>query len=587
MKATLKLIIPLWWVQTVQAYTVSQGVNPSLRRQDPVKTRKLAGNCGCDTCTVDVWNAMGCHDDFGGCHTCGERISWLLLDDYTEEDACTAIGNQEFPNECGACDPQSCATLSPCTAAGEDNYMTGSYIPCCDGLISCNKDWFSDGNWHYRCTETCEDNPAPTSYPTIAPTSGDRYCGCNSCTKDIWDVDACNDAFGGCYTCGGRISWLMSNGKTEEDACTIVGNEEFPNECGNCDPRSCSTPFPTPAPIVVDSPTLSPASSNCGCEACNNAVWNADACDSNGNCYTCGDRISWLMSTNGGSNTEAYSCSRVSSEFTDVCGNCNPASCNPVYVPDPNPNELVWSDEFDSGSFPDASKWNYDIGGHGWGNGELQHYTDRTDNAYVTGGVLHIKAVKESYENSQYTSARLISKNKGDWLYGRVLVRAKLEHCTGRGTWPAIWMLPTDWCYGGWPGSGEIDIMEHVGYDTGRVHGTVHTDAYNHMIGTQMGASIELDVTKYHVYEIIWSPEKIEFVVDSLKYHEFVRDSTPVPAEWPFDQRFHLLLNVAVGGGWGGVQGVDSAAFEGNGQIMQVDWVRVYSKTTTSGDVCI
>lgn len=234
--------------------------------------------------------------------------------------------------------------------------------------------------------------------------------------------------------------------------------------------------------------------------------------------------------------------------------------------------ELVWSDEFDYPGLPDSEKWNYDVGGSGWGNQELQYYTDgRTENARVENGKLIIEARKENYGGNDYTSARLVTKNKGDWLYGRIEVKAKMP--AGRGTWPAIWMLPTDWYYGGWPQSGEIDIMEHVGYDEGIVHGTVHTDAYNHTKGTQQGNSYEVpDATSaFHVYSIEWSEDTIEFFVDDDKYFMFANQGTW--QKWPFDKRFHLILNIAVGGTWGGAQGVDDNAFPTQ---MEVDYVRVY-----------
>jgi hypothetical protein len=148
-------------------------------------------------------------------------------------------------------------------------------------------------------------------------------------------------------------------------------------------------------------------------------------------------------------------------EITDAVPT-NPTSApNELYV-DPDPARLIWSDEFDVDGLPDSSKWNYDTGGGGYGNNELQHYTNRIENAYVSNGILHVKAVKESYGGNEYTSARLVSKDpaRSDWTYGRMLVRSRLLQCTARGTWPAIWMLPTDWCFGGWPDSGEIDIME-------------------------------------------------------------------------------------------------------------------------------
>lgn len=236
---------------------------------------------------------------------------------------------------------------------------------------------------------------------------------------------------------------------------------------------------------------------------------------------------------------------------------------------------LIWADEFDGTGLPDDTRWGYDVGGHGWGNGESQYYTDhRAENARVENGTLVIEARLEPFEGSSYTSARLLSKNKGDWTYGRFEARAMLP--AGRGTWPAIWMLPTDWVYGGWPDSGEIDIMEHVGFDVGKVHGTVHTKAYNHTLGTQKGGSIQVPdaTTAFHVYAAEWSPERIDFFVDSALYFSFENEHGD-SAVWPFDQRFHFVLNIAIGGSWGGAQGIDDSVFP---QRMVVDYVRVYQR---------
>lgn len=237
--------------------------------------------------------------------------------------------------------------------------------------------------------------------------------------------------------------------------------------------------------------------------------------------------------------------------------------------------QLVWSDEFDYEGLPDQEKWGYDVGGHGWGNNELQFYTEGK-NVQVGDGYLTITARKEKYNHLNYTSTRLITKNKGDWLYGKIEVRAKLP--SGRGTWPAIWMLPTDWKYGGWPRSGEIDIMEHVGYNQGRIHGTIHTAAYNHMKGTQIGKSVvREDATEtFYTYAVEWLPDKIKFLIDDKLYFVYKPANLincPTEEEWPFDQRFHLLLNIAVGGNWGGARGVDDRIFP---QEMVVDYVRVY-----------
>lgn len=232
----------------------------------------------------------------------------------------------------------------------------------------------------------------------------------------------------------------------------------------------------------------------------------------------------------------------------------------------------IWADEFDYEGLPDPAKWGYDIGGHGWGNNELQYYTNDIKNAGVADGILTITAIKENKEGKEYTSARLVTKNKGDFLYGRFEIKAKLP--TGKGTWPAIWMLPTDWEYGGWPKSGEIDIMEHVGYDQNRVHITVHTEAYNHSIGTQVGKSriVSTASTEFHLYRVDWTPKEIKGYIDDVLLFTFPNERKG-SATWPFDKRFHLLLNIAVGGNWGGAQGVDPEVFPAS---MEVDYVRVY-----------
>jgi beta-glucanase (GH16 family) len=236
--------------------------------------------------------------------------------------------------------------------------------------------------------------------------------------------------------------------------------------------------------------------------------------------------------------------------------------------------KLVWSDEFDYTGTPDSTKWDYDLGSKdGWGNNELQYYTNDSKNVRVENGILIIEARKDSIERLPYTSSRLVTKHKGDWLYGRIEVRAKLP--SGKGTWPAIWMLSTDWKYGGWPTSGEIDIMEHVGYDPGVIHGTIHTEAYNHIKQTQKEGIIEIPDAEstFHTYAIDWKENRIDFFVDDTRYHTVMRDPKDDYRGWPFDQPFHLILNIAVGGNWGGRHGVDESIWP---QKMEVDYVRVY-----------
>ncbi|QOI96914.1 MAG: glycoside hydrolase family 16 protein [Flammeovirgaceae bacterium] len=239
---------------------------------------------------------------------------------------------------------------------------------------------------------------------------------------------------------------------------------------------------------------------------------------------------------------------------------------------------LIWSDEFNYSGSPDSAKWSYDLGNGcpdlcGWGNQELEYYTKDPKNVRVENGVLIIEVHNDSVGGKPCTSTRIISKYKGDWLYGRIDVRARLPR--GRGTWPAIWMLPTDWAYGGWPASGEIDIMEHVGFDPGLIHGTIHTEAYNHQKKTQKEGIITVADAQdaFHVYSIDWHADKIDFFVDGKLYHSVLRLPEDTFREWPFDKRFHLIMNVAVGGFWGGMQGIDDSIWP---QRMEVDYVRVY-----------
>lgn len=253
--------------------------------------------------------------------------------------------------------------------------------------------------------------------------------------------------------------------------------------------------------------------------------------------------------------------------------------------------KLVWSDEFERDGLPDPAKWRYDVGGGGWGNQELEYYQDSqapvtTPNAFVKDGCLIIEARREKIKDNAYSSARLLSKGRGSWQYGRFEIRAKLPK--GRGTWPAIWMLPTDWAYGGWPSSGEIDIMEHVGFDQDNIVGTVHCEAYNHIKHTEKGKTIHVPGVSedFHVYAIEWLPEEIRFFVDGTCYFTFCPwelTKQVTYKEWPFDKPFHLLLNIAVGGSWGGRDGVDDTIFP---QRMEVDYVRVYQaeKVTPKAD---
>ena len=251
---------------------------------------------------------------------------------------------------------------------------------------------------------------------------------------------------------------------------------------------------------------------------------------------------------------------------------------------------LVWQDEFDYEGPPDPTKWNIEEWPARVVNDEDQAYTSRAKNVRVQDGNLVIEAHREDYDNAKYTSARIQSQGKGDFLYGRIEARAKLPH--GMGTWPAIWMLPSDpfryattcsddpdWqgssdC-DAWPNSGEIDILEHVGYEMGHVHGTVHTKAYYWAVWEQRKGRVLIDDVSeaYHDYVVEWSPERIDMYVDDTLYFTYVNEGTGWEA-WPFDHPFHLIINIAVGGMWGRAGGgIDDSIFP---QTLHVDYVRVY-----------
>ena len=233
---------------------------------------------------------------------------------------------------------------------------------------------------------------------------------------------------------------------------------------------------------------------------------------------------------------------------------------------------LVWSDEF-NGPEIDESKWGYDIGtgDWGWGNGEAQYYTNNANNSFIENGNLVIQALLQNYGGANYTSARMVTRYQGDWTYGRIEVRAKLPG--GVGTWPAIWMLPTDWVYGGWPYSGEIDIMEHVGKNQGEIHGSVHYANEKNEIVSKTDTTYIDDVSEeFHVYSVDWNRDRIQFLVDNMVYHTF-EISDAGSRNNPFRKPFFILINLALGGKWAGE--IDDSKFP---QKFLIDYVRVYQQ---------
>lgn len=225
----------------------------------------------------------------------------------------------------------------------------------------------------------------------------------------------------------------------------------------------------------------------------------------------------------------------------------------------------IWGDEFDVDGAPDSNKWGYDLGAGGWGNNEPQYYTNRTDNAIVQGGFLKIITKKENYLGSSYTSARLLSKGKFSFKYGKVEFRAKMP--VGGGTWPALWLLGDNIDTASWPACGEIDIMEHLGNQRNKIYGTLHYPGHSGATGDGTTTIISNADTEFHLYSIDWQADSIKFYVDNQLFKTFANS-----ANVPFNQNFFLIMNCAIGGNFGGAIDPNfvSSTFE-------IDYVRVYN----------
>ncbi|MGI9532419.1 glycoside hydrolase family 16 protein [Lutimonas sp.] len=247
-----------------------------------------------------------------------------------------------------------------------------------------------------------------------------------------------------------------------------------------------------------------------------------------------------------------------------------------VIPADPEYTNLVWSDEFDADGAPDDSKWTYDIGdgsgpgepGKGWGNNEEQYYTDRSDNVIVEDGVLKIIAKKEIFGGSPYTSTRMKTQGKYDFTYGRVDIKAKLP--SGGGTWPALWMLGSNITTVSWPACGEIDIMEYVGNNPGKVQSALHTPSSSGNTVNYRKTDIENENDQYHIYSMIWSEDQISFLLDGERFYTYnplIKDTS----NWPFDKDQFLIMNIAMGGVLGG--NIDASFSEAE---MVIDYVRIY-----------
>lgn len=263
---------------------------------------------------------------------------------------------------------------------------------------------------------------------------------------------------------------------------------------------------------------------------------------------------------------------------------CSVLTAAPTPIPTPMPTttpewivdgwELVWQDEFDDPTI-NSDYWTHEIGGHGWGNGEAQYYSDTPKNSFIEDGFLIIQALKENVHAKRFTSARLTTQDKVEVEYGRI--EARIQIPTGQGIWPAFWMLGDDLDSVGWPYAGEIDIMENIGSEPSVIHGTVHGPLYSGADG--VGAAKRLSggaryTDDFHIFAIEWEEDEIRWYMDDQMYSKLT--PTAVPGEWVYDHPFFIIINVAVGGAWPGYPD-DTTTFP---QTMKIDYIRIYEKST-------
>lgn len=260
--------------------------------------------------------------------------------------------------------------------------------------------------------------------------------------------------------------------------------------------------------------------------------------------------------------------------FFAVCSLIIFFSCTTSESTNQKETEAVWAQEFNEAI--DTTIWSYELGDKGWGNKEWQNYTNSLENAFIEDGKLVLKAIKtgDSLAHGNFTSARLVTRNKYNLKYGKIEARMKLPK--GQGIWPAFWMLGSDHPNTSWPQCGEIDLMEYLGHETNKVYGTIHGPGHagmNGISGNRVLGNTDLSAD-FHVYTTNWQEDKIEWFIDGEKYFEVSPESLPDGQEWVFNDEFFFLLNLAVGGNWPGYPD-ETTVFP---QQFEVDYIRVYEK---------
>ena len=336
---------------------------------------------------------------------------------------------------------------------------------------------------------------------------------------------------------------------------------------GACSDDSSSPVIPASSPVTPDSSSVIPDSIG---NLPSSSSWIASSSSTRSSSSSC---HSEHLSSFGGEDSKSSSSVDGGSEAAITSSSSEPAMTSSSKVTEPA-EVYFWNDEFD-GDAIDNSKWTYDIGtgASGWGNNEWEYYTDRKENAYIKDGVLHIRAQKEDYEGAKYTSARMLTKGKFAFKYGTVEARIALP--TGKGIWPAFWMLGENFDSVGWPACGEIDIIEAVNSEH-KIYGTNHWAngseyaTYGNNTGNYRNQKHELDITQFHTYKFTWDDKYIRMFVDDFMYHEILIEGNTGDTE-EFHKPFFFLLNVAVAGNWPGFE-VDDTQFPNE---MLVDYIRV------------
>eukprot|EP00980_Cylindrotheca_fusiformis_P031452 scaffold26388_cov127-Cylindrotheca_fusiformis.AAC.1 len=532
-------------------------------------------DCGCpDSCTTNVLSQIAT-DDIASI-SCHDRIVWAMNNlNLSEESACASMSSK-FPDSCGnGCNPT-----------------------------------------------TCQDTPTPTTTMEEASPAAAIDCGCPaSCTSEALGTMASDGVAS--ISCGERIQWAMNNQKvSQEEACLAIGNR-FPTECGGpeCDPNQCATITTTEAPVSVPTPRSAPtipvstASSflhDCGCPStCTDIVLSRIATDGGGS-YDCRSRIEWVMS-NTEFRSETAACSKVSSEFPSICGNgCDPNHCPqgadggggggfevvsptppslppqmPPTLPPKQPvGQLVFAEEFDQGDRPNPDIWSYDYGDWGWGNAELQRYTDQTENVQLRNGKLIITAIRRG---NLITSGRIKTLDKFTFKYGSVEASIKVPDLRN-GLWPAFWTLGNSFPIVGWPKCGEIDIMEMGNAAPGnnilnqRVGSAAHWfDDPNGRATYGLYLDAGQDLTQgFHKFSMDWTPDMITTYVDGKQI--WAIDISPEKCPHAKCSEFHdhhfFLLNLAVGGSYTNLLLPNQITAPFPAQY-EIDYIRIYKNEWT------